>query len=207
MRITRVSLAVLLALLLLPCGRAQEKPAAEASNKESASAKESATPPGAFRVQVILTEFDGANKLSSLPYMIPVATSMFDPRSLGSLRVGIRIPVEVTGSKTGENSIQYIDIGSNIDVRVKRADTDRYTLELTIDRSSLYVREQSKDGKPEARQWAPGDPSPGPLPLVHEFRCNVAFIVRDGHAAEATLATDPITGHTMKAEVTLSVLK
>lgn len=202
MRITRVSLVALLALLVLPCTKAQEKPASDTSSKESATPKDTTS---AFRVQVVLSEFDGANKISSLPYTLPVATSS-DPRSIGSLRLGIRVPI-VTGSKTGENSIQYIDIGSNIDVRIRRAEMDRYILDLTIDRSSLYVRDQNKDGKPEGREWAPGDPSPGAQPLIHEFRGNVSFLVRDGHAAEATVATDPITGHTMKAEVILTTLK
>jgi len=92
-------------------------------------------------------------------------------------------------------------------VRVKKADADRYTLELTIERSALYVREPNKDGEVEGREWAPGDPSPGSQPLIHDFRGNVSFIVRDGRPAEATVATDPITGHVMKVEVTLNVLK
>jgi hypothetical protein len=199
MKITRYLLAALLALVALPCVRAQEKAAPD-------TPKESAAPPTAFRVQVVLSEYDGTNKVSSLPYTIPVATSMFDPRSIGSLRLGVRVPL-LTNSKNGESSIQYVDIGSNIDVRVKRADADRYTLELTIDRSSLYVRQSNNDGKVEGKEWAPGDPSPGLQPLIHEFRGNVSFVVRDGHAAETTVATDPITGHVMKVEATLNVLK
>jgi hypothetical protein len=200
MKITGTLLAALLALCSVPAGLAQDKTA------KAPSAPVPPLPAAAFRVQVVLSEYDGTNKISNLPYTIPLATSMYEPRSLGSLRSGIRVPV-VTSSKTGESSINYIDIGSNIDVRIKRADADRYTLELTIDRSSLYVREQNKEGKVEGREWIPGDPSPGPQPLIHEFRGNVSFLVRDGHAAEATVATDPITGHIMKVEVTLSALK
>ena len=209
MKMMRILIVALVSLVPPPCDLAQEKapdPSKDSMSKEAGPPKDSTVAPMAFRVQIVLSEYDGTTKISSLPYTIPVATSMYEPRSIGSLRSGIRVPV-VSSSKTGENSIQYIDIGSNIDVRVKRADADRYTLELTIDRSSLYVREQGKDGKVEGREWTPGDPSPGPQPLIHEFRGNVSFLVRDGHTAEATVATDPITGHVMKAEVVLTTLK
>jgi hypothetical protein len=199
-KMMRVSLAALFVLLALPCGRAQEKQAPPASSSESAA------PPTAFRVQVVLAEYDGTNKISSLPYTIPVATLPYGARSLGSLRVGIRVPVPAA-TKTGESSFQYIDIGSNLDVRISRVDADRYALELTIERSSLYVRGQNKDGKAEGREWMPGDPSPDAEPLVRDFRGNLSFVVRDGHPAEATVATDPVTGHVMKVETVLTVLK
>jgi hypothetical protein len=211
MKKTRILSACLIAFLgmaISPASQAQEKaPEKQSPATSGACSADSSTPPTAFRAQVVLTEYEGTNKLSSLPYTIPVATSMYEPRSLGSLRVGIRVPV-LSSSKTGEATIQYIDIGSNIDVRVKRADADRYTMELTIDRSSLYVRERNKEGEATAgKEWAPGDPVPSTQPLVHEFRGVVSLLVRDGRPGEATVATDPMTGRVLKVEVLLSVLK
>src|SRR5271155_4386151 len=127
MKLTRIIAVLAAAALLSVPSRAQQKsgdaPAAPA--------------PNAYRVQVVVSEFDGNTKLSSLPYTIPVAMMTGDVRTMGSVRVGIRVPVS-TSSKSGENSIQYVDVGSNLDVRVKSRDADRFELELTLERSWLY---------------------------------------------------------------------
>lgn len=194
MKTNRILLAALLAILAVPAGHTQEKPA----------------PPAlvAYRLQVVFEEYEGTKKVSSMPYTIPVATAAAgDPqRQRSSLRIGIRVPVTTRG-KDGENEFQYIDVGSNIDVAIRSVDPERYALDLTIDRSSLPTRERNSDGKEEAREWAPGDEKPGPQPLVRNFRGNVSFLVRDGRPAEALVATDPITGHVLKVEATLTVLK
>ncbi len=192
-------LAIALLALFAPTGlKGQEK-----QNTGNAAAKS----PIAFRVQVMLTELDGAKKISSMPYTIPFATLYPEERTVSSIRVGVRVPVASTNSKTGENSIQYIDIGTNIDARIRNADPDRYILDLTVERSSLYIRQDNREGKAEGREWAPGDPAPGHEPLIHEFRGNVMLLLRDGQTGEATVATDPLTGHTMKVELTLNVVK
>jgi hypothetical protein len=161
--------------------------------------------PVGYRIQVVVSEYDGTNKVSSMPYAIPVAEIPGESRTSGSMRVGIRVPVNAT-TKSGESAVQYMDIGTNLDVRVKRADADRYAVELTLERAWLYVRE-SKDGKAEGRPWAPGDPAPSGAPLNHQFRANVTFLLRDGKASETTVATDPDTGHVVKVDVLLTVLK
>jgi len=160
----------------------------------------------AYRVQVVLSEYDGATKISSLPYTIPVVQMAGEARSQASMRVGVRVPVNTSG-KNGENSIQYSDVGTNVDVRIRRADADRYEVEVTLDRSWLYIRGEAKDGKVEGRAWAPGDPAPSLVPLTHQFRTNVEFLLRDGKPSETVTATDPVTGHSLKMDVVLTVAK
>lgn len=200
MKTNRILFTALLALLAVPGSRSQEKPAAPA--------RDAAPLPVAYRMQVMLEEYDGSKKISSMPYAIPVATPVVGDmaRQRGSLRVGVRIPIVVRG-KNGDDEVNYIDVGSNIDVSVRSADPDRYALELTIDRSSVYVSARDKDGRQEVKEWAPGDEKPGTQPLIHNFRGNVSLLVRDGRPTEALVATDPITGHVLKVEATLTVLK
>src|SRR5208282_4897506 len=127
MRISRILFVLLTAALLAWPLAAQEKSGAQTSTDSAAAA---------YRVQVVISEYDGANKISSLPYTIPVA-QIGDPGardSRGSLRVGIRVPLS-TSSKSGENAIQYMDVGTNLDVRVRRGDAERYGVELTLERS------------------------------------------------------------------------
>ena len=190
MKLTRTLLMLAAAVLLCGAAQAQQKP------DDSA----------ACRVQVVISEYDGATKISSLPYTIPILPVGSDPRSYGSVRVGIRVPTGATG-KSGESSIQYADIGTNLDVRLKPRDAERYELELTLERSWLYQRGQDNQGKPEGRPWVPGDPAPSLAPLIHHFRANMEFLIRDGKPSEPASITDPVTGHVMKVEAMLTVLK
>ena len=167
---------------------------------------DAAAPENAYRVQIVLSEYDGPTKLSSLPYTMPMAILAGENRTLGSVRVGMRVPLN-TSAKSGDNSLQYADVGTNLDVRVKPRDGERYEVELTLERSWLYVRDQDKDGKAEVRQWVPGDPAPSLSPLLHHFRTVVEFVLRDGKPGETAVTTDPVTGHLLKVDALLTVLK
>jgi len=193
------------ALLL---GLAVCSPLAAQEKSSGSSAAESASRPAAYRVQVVISEYDGATKVASLPYTVPLAPTATGDKmvALGSVRVGLRVPIPAS-TKAGENAVQYMDVGTNVDVRVRPIELDRYSLELTIERSWLYVRHRDKDGNVEGRAWAPGDPAPESAPLNHHFRANIEFLLRDGHSAETTAATDPVTGHVFKVDAQLAVLK
>jgi hypothetical protein len=182
----------LFVLLMLPSLRAQDKP------KDQVSASQSAEPETAFRIQVVVSEFDGAKKVSSLPYMITATSRM--PRF--QLRTGARIPVS-TGTKSGDSAIQYIDIGTNIDGTLKPSDDEKYSLDLIVERSSAYIPGSDST----KREWSPGDPLPNQDPLIPQFRGDIRVLLRDGQTQEATSVTDPLTGHVIKVEVTLNLLK
>ncbi|MGB0036098.1 MAG: hypothetical protein WBP79_11545 [Candidatus Acidiferrales bacterium] len=193
MRIARILLASLLALLALPSLYAQEKQATEATSEPATQVS--------LKVQTVLTEYDGTKKIASLPYMMPITLS---PKSNpnASVRIGVRVPVSVS-SKTGENSVQYIDVGTNLDCRVRETIGGKYILDFGVERSSLYVAGPGHEGK----EWVPGEPSPGNQPLLREFRGSFVLALRDGQTSEATVATDPVSGHVLKIEATLNVVK
>jgi hypothetical protein len=193
------------ALLLFagPAAKAQDKPATETP------APEAIVP---AKLQVVLTEYDGAKKISSMPYSIPIVLKVSALTS--SLRMGVRVPVNTTTSKT-ESSLTYVDVGTNIDVsdidyRLNHvlATPGRFTVELRIDRSSLYVPTRDKDGHTDGgKDWTAGEPPPGNEPMIRQFRGNVTLLLRDGQEAEATVATDPLTGRVLKVEAVLNILK
>lgn len=177
--------------------RAQEKTATDAPASQTS---ESVTP---VKLQVLLTEYDGTKKIASLPYTMSLtATPENKPSTYAQVRDGVRVPV-LTGSKTGESSMQYIDVGTNIDARVAHTAGELYSVEVRIERSSLVVRTDNN----QAKEWAPGDPSPGSQPLIRDFRNNFTMQLRQDHGNEATVASDPMTGHVLKVEVLLSVVK
>jgi hypothetical protein len=43
--------------------------------------------------------------------------------------------------------------------------------------------------------------------MIRQFRGDVTLLLRDGQEAEATVATDPLTGRVLKVEAVLNVLK
>jgi hypothetical protein len=160
------------------------------------------------KLQIVLSDYDGTAKVSSLAYTIPLIVSgnkLSGPYA--ELRIGIRVPVATAAAKTGESTLQYIDVGTNIDARVAQTDDGRYQLDLRVDRSSLYVAGREQDGKIVGKEWSAGEAPPNNQPMVREYRGGVVLSVREGQATEATVATDPLTGHVLKVEVTLSVVK
>lgn len=198
MKLSRCVLSCTAFLMLLPfVAHAQEKPALEAPASQTF---ESVIP---IKLQVLLTEYDGTKKVASLPYTMSLtATPESKPSGFTQVRDGVRVPV-LTGSKTGENSMQYIDVGTNIDVRAARGAGELYSVEVRIERSSLVVRMDNN----QAKEWAPGDPSPGSQPLIRDFRNNFTMQLREGHGTEATVASDPMSGHVLKVEILLIVVK
>ena len=194
-----------LLLFVAPAAKAQDKPATETP------AAEVIVP---SKLQIVLTEYDGTKKISSMPYSIPLILTDRSPQ-WSSLRMGVRVPVNSIISKTGEASFQYIDVGTNIDVgnieyRMKHAfaSDGRIGVEIKIDRSSLYVPSRDKDGHIDGgKDWSAGEPPPGNEPMIRQFRGDVTLLLRDGQESEATVATDPLTGRVLKVEATLTVLK
>jgi hypothetical protein len=165
---------------------------------------ETSTP---VKLQVVLSDYDGTVKVSSLAYTVPLIVSGGKPSGpFSSLRIGVRVPV-TTSTKTGESALQYVDVGTNIDARAAHTDDGRYQLDLTVERSALYVAAREQDGKIVGREWSAGEAPPGNQPIVRQYRGGVGLFLREGQPTEATVATDPLTGRVLKVEVTLTVVK
>ena len=180
-----------------------------AQGTKAPAAPETATaePSTPVKLQVVLSEYEGTKKIANLSYSIPLIVSGSKPTGYSTLRIGVKVPVTTADSKTGATQIQYIDVGTNIDARVEHADNGKYQVDLTVDRSSLYVTSRDQDGKIAGKEWSDGDPAPSDQPLVRQYRGVVGVFLREGQPTEATVATDPLTGHVVKVEVTLNVVK
>lgn len=175
--------------------RAQEKPAPEAK------------PITPLKVQVVLSEFEGTKKVSSLPYVFFVNADELSARRQTSIRFGLRVPVATGSASTASgNSVptqfQYMDVGTNIDCTAYSTPDGRFRLELSIDRSSLYS--PATDKKPEGG-WGVG--ISGGNPIMQHFNSGYQLIVRDGQPVEATTTTDPVSGRLLVVQVTASVVK
>jgi len=185
-------LGLLLAILVVGGQRSwsQEKGKSEETSKPSASEK-AVTP---LRVQVVFTEYDGEKKISSLPYTLLVNAD--DRGPVAAMRMGLRVPIELNSTQ-----FQYQDVGTNLDGHAEKADDGRFLLKLNVEKTSVYAPGAS--GKPASS----GGSEIGRQPIVQQFRTQVNLLIRDGQTIQSTVATDPVTGHVLKVDVTLNVIK
>jgi hypothetical protein len=188
-----VSLAIL--VLVVPRLLAQEK---EKSGGEAkpVQTERIITP---LRVQVVFTEFDGEKKVSILPYTLLVNAD--DAGAAAALRMGLRVPIE-TSSSPGVKQIQYQDVGANIDGFASKTEDGRFRLKLSVEKSSLYL-----PGANQKPAVVGGNEISSAQPIVQQFRTQVNLLIRDGQTMQSTVATDPVTGHVTKVDVTLNVIK
>jgi len=194
----KTGLAVLLATMVLVVPRlwAQDKEKSTGEAKP-AQAEKTITP---LRVQVTFTEFDGDKKISSLPYTFLVNAD--DRGSPAAVRMGLRVPIESSSSNTGVKQFQYIDVGTSLDGRAEKTDDGRFLLKLSVEKSSVYL-----PGANQKTASIGGNEISSSQPIVQQFRTQVNLLVRDGQTIQSTVATDPITGHVTKVDVTLNVIK
>jgi hypothetical protein len=180
-----------------------------AQGTKGPDAPENATaePSTPVKLQIVLSEYDGAKKIANLSYSMHLIVAGAKPNGYSSLRIGVKVPVTTGDSKTAGTQIQYLDIGTSIDARVARADDGKYEVELKVDRSSLYITARDQDGKTVGKEWSDGEAPPSADPLLRQYRGDVAMFLREGQPAEGTVATDPLTGHVFKVEVTLNSAK
>jgi len=155
-----------------------------------------------LRIQVVFAEYDGEKKVSSLPYTVLVNANDKGPQA--AVRMGLRVPVEIGVGTDGANKqYQYQDIGTNLDGRADSTEDGRFNLRLNVEKSSLYT--PVAGDKPGT---VAGNPMiiPGHF-IIQSFRSQVNLLLRDGQTMQATVASDPVTGHVLKLEVTLNMVK
>src|ERR1700685_900169 len=129
------ALAILAAIGIVAPMRAQDKPAA---------AQEAKKPESSLKVSVLVTELDGAKKISSLPYTFFVNVDDATRRPT-SVRVGLRVPIATgTFTPTAPTQFQYMDIGTNLDCTAYSTADNRCKLALSVEVSYLSSIDDKK---------------------------------------------------------------
>jgi len=186
MKLTLRMAGILVALLLMPAvNHAQEQ--AKASNDQSISH---------VRIDLLLTEYDGQKKISSLPYTIYAESSSQQNRARpGKLRMGVRVPVPVDSSH-----FQDMEVGTDIDCNAWTLGEGTYDVSISVNRSSIYTPSQ---GENEGEQIH----AVGGRMITRNFSTDFDLKLHDGETTDGTSATDPLNGHILKISVTLHVIK
>jgi len=172
------------------------------SQERSAAEGKRITP---LKVNVVVTELDGAKKLSNLPYSFYVNADDSGNRSTSQVRVGLRVPVVTGAVEPGRPSqYQYMDIGTNIDCSASSSVDGFYKLVLSVDRSYLSTADERR---PPASIAGDGLNLSNANPIVQHFSSSYDLLIRDGQTIEATSTTDPVTGRVLDISVTASSVK
>jgi hypothetical protein len=147
-----------------------------------------------LKIQLVISRHNGDKKISSLPYTLWVTAN---EKRMTSVRMGVQVPVP-TSMITKEGvlpSYNYRDVGTNIDCLAQGPIDGLYNLEIKLNDSSV-----SFDPK-ESGQTLKG------VAAFRNFTSNFSILVRDGQTAQYASATDPLSGETVKVDVTINVLK
>jgi Flp pilus assembly secretin CpaC len=148
-----------------------------------------------LKLQVVVSKHQGEKKISSMPYMLSMATGQ--PRV--SLRMGGEIPIATSaGFGNTPTTFNYRSVGTNIDCWATALDEGRYSVNIGLEDSSVYSEDQEVRGLSKAGS---------DMPSFNTFKVNETVILKDGESSQFTVATDKITGQVFKVDVTLTVLK
>jgi len=187
--------------------------AAQSTRAQGTAAQPPQRPPQVLlKLDVVLSRFQGDKKISSLPYVIWLTSN-----GNQSVRMGANVPVgsstvtsgvaNPTGPAGGPNGsrstsetttrIEYRYVGTAIDAQAGTTDDGRFSINLSIEDSSIFTADG--DAKPTVK---PGEPM-----AFRSFSMSNRLLLRDGQTQQFTLATDKISGETLKVDATLNVMK
>ena len=164
-------------------------------SKETVVVKDEPVPDVPVKIQILLTEFDGTKKVSSLPYTIYTLASHRPHEHNTRLRFGVKVP---NGSRVNTRTWAQTSTAPH-----SNSSDGQYSLDFSVERTSVSAR--GTHG--EESEWKSGAENSGQQAILRSFSDNFMLLMRDGRTMEGTSAVDPVTGHVLKVEVTLNVLK
>jgi hypothetical protein len=193
------AIPVLLSMTLGPAVFAQEPAPAPkpATDKPAAVPPPAAQPRGPvvpLKLNVVVSKYQNDKKLSSLPYSISVNSN----NSRVSMRMGAQVPYATSNVSEGKPvpGYSYRDVGVRIDAQASVYEPGLYRVDLTVEDTSISTSSQVQ-----------GAPSISGVPIFKNFSAFNTVMLKDGQTTQLTTAADPISGETMRVDVTLTVAK
>ncbi len=178
----KIILKILVSLLVFACFPlfAENAVAQEASKEKQTKetvAEKQPKPVSAYRLEFSLREMEEGERVNARSYAMLV-----EEDNWGRIRVGSKVPIT-----TGEKQIQYMDVGVNIDCRVRERE-NYLLLDTTIEMTSFV--------SPEGASGVAGNP------VLRHLRSQVATAIPLAKPALISIADDTATKHRYEVEVT-----
>jgi Flp pilus assembly secretin CpaC len=168
--------------------------------EENAQPERTQRLPAPVKVKLVLSIQQDGKKVSSLPYVFPCG----DQKS--TFKMGVEVPIAVAMAEKAEMmSIQYRNVGTNIECSASAFADGRIRLQLSVEYSSIA----SVEGKLglSASGETPSGPASAWLRNPPAFRTtygNLQLDLRDGQSAQAFLGARPVDGEVVTLDVTLN---
>jgi hypothetical protein len=194
------TLAIMAVVLMLPVAAGAQNPQTPTSAPDAPPvARPSRQPIVPLEIQVVIARYQGEKRISSMPYVMAVNAN----GQVASLNMGADVAIPsgpITSPADGRPSppvmYSYKNIGTNIVCGATTADEGRFDVNISIDDSSVFMKE---DGSPST--------SAGNMPAFRSFKSRNTLVLRDGQTRQYTAATDRVSSETLRIEVTLKVVK
>ncbi|HEV2419688.1 MAG TPA: hypothetical protein VGX94_17970 [Terriglobia bacterium] len=156
------------------------------------------------KVNVVISEYEGAKKVSVLPYTLSTFANKVKYAYQASLRMGLSVPMIY-----GSNQVSYKDVGTDIDCDIKPMEDNLFQVSVSLQRSSVYPPSsgEAKAAEEQLATMSRASAIRASDPIFGQFNAKFNAVLRDGQTKESTVATDPISGHVIKVDVTLHVVK
>jgi hypothetical protein len=195
-RVLAITVAV---VVLAVAAGAQNPPTPPPAPDSPPVARPSRQPLVPLEIQVVIARYQGEKRVSSMPYIMAVNAN----GERASLNMGADVAIPsgpitppVDGKPSPPVMYNYRSIGTNILCGATTADDGRFDLNISIDDSSVFVKE---DGSPST--------AAGNMPAFRSFKSRNTLLLRDGQTRQYTAATDRVSSETIRIEVMLKVVK
>jgi hypothetical protein len=205
----RKNLVAIAVLVVMVCGStrstavAQEAPPSQPPSPTSPKKVQNIP----LELQVIISRFQGEKRISSLPYVLSLKSFTNSNRAGfagASLRLGSRVPIRSQvfappsdGKPVPTTSVNYENIGTNIDAGASALEDGRFEVTISINESSVVT-------DPQDLRATPGSDS---YPVFRSYQSTNTLFVKDGQPMQFTAASDRVSGEVVRVEVKLTVVK
>jgi hypothetical protein len=106
--------------------------------------------------------------------------------------------------KTKQDEVNYRNVGTNIDCWATLPDErGGFIVGMGVEHNGVYSPKETST----AVELQPGTPSGLVAPVTGGIHASLHLLIRDGQTVEGLTASDPVSGHVWKVEVTLNVVK
>jgi len=146
-----------------------------------------------LRLEVVMTRSKGDTVVARLPYSLLLSAGGSGARVYG----GIQLPIVVRHE--GSNTMMFKNAGGNVSARAWALEDGRFKVDLSTEYGGVYPTNGESAGE---------EPDVAPAaPVLRSFSTEATLTFRDGQSMLFSDSADPITGETVKTEVTLHVVE
>ena len=187
-RIMLVAVVLALTLCHSTIARGQEQ--------DAASGRTAIVP---LSVEVAISRYQADEPVGSRPYVLAVTAGVGE----SSLELNDRVPVPVGPANAGPDGVRrpvsfnYATVGTQISCMARTRGDGRFEVNVSIYESSVVGYDRTATDLPAV-------PYP---PVFRSFQSSNTLVLRDGESRQFLAAADPVTGETIRVDVTLTVLQ